>query len=170
MNERSDQITTTTKRRNAIIGPNFKVRIGFRMSTSIFGPILMSKQDFRWQNAIFILNSNDKIGFQMPKCNIQQNRNRTQLLFQKFSVHSQVANEPEFESQNRISYVNILYLARIGMSKQRRNAIFGPNSKVRIGFRMSKFDILPELECQNRLSNVRMRYSVPVKRSTYDFE
>ena len=54
--------------------------------------------------------------------------------------------------------------------------IFGPNSNVKIAFRMSKCDIRPELndkiglrmskcdirpefECQNRISNVKMRYS-----------
>ena len=30
---------------------------------------------------------------------------------------------------------------------------------------MSKFDIWPEFECQNRISNVKMRYSVQVRMS-----
>ena len=32
-----------------------------------------------------------------------------------------------------------------------------------IGFRMSKFDIPPEFECQNRISNVKILYSVPIR-------
>ena len=32
------------------------------------------------------------------------------------------------------------------------------NIKVKIDFRMSKFDIRPEFECQNRISNVKIRY------------
>ena len=63
-----------------------------------------------------------------------------------------------------------------------QNRTFGPNSNVKIGFRMSKFDIRPEFEsqnrlsnvkfdirpqfeCQNRISNVKMRYSVRTKMS-----
>ena len=67
------------------------------------------------------------------------------------------------------------------------NTLFGPNSNVKIGFRMSKFDIWPKFECQNRISNVkcdiqpefecqnmisniRMRYLAPIRMSKYDFE
>ena len=39
-----------------------------------------------------------------------------------------------------------------------QNAIFGPNSNVKIGLRMSKCYMQPEFECQNRISNVKMRY------------
>ena len=35
---------------------------------------------------------------------------------------------------------------------------------------MSKCDIRPEFECQNRNSNVKMRYSARNRRSKYDFE
>ena len=35
------------------------------------------------------------------------------------------------------------------------NAIFGPGSKVQKGFRLSKCDIRPQFECQNRISNVK---------------
>ena len=35
---------------------------------------------------------------------------------------------------------------------------------------MSKYDIGPNLECQNRILNVKIRYSVPVRMSKYDFE
>ena len=59
-----------------------------------------------------------------------------------------------------------------------QNVIFGPCSNVKrafrkskcdirpelndkIGIRMSKCDIRPEFECQNRISNVKMRYIRP---------
>ena len=35
---------------------------------------------------------------------------------------------------------------------------------------MSKFDIRPEFECQNRILNVKIRYSVQVRMSIEDFE
>ena len=46
----------------------------------------------------------------------------------------------------------------------------GPSSNVKIGFRMSKCDIRPEFECQNRILNVKIRYSVQVRMSKWDFE
>ena len=39
----------------------------------------------------------------------------------------------------------------------RMSTIFGPSSKVQKGFRLSKCDIQPQFECQNRISNVKMR-------------
>ena len=33
---------------------------------------------------------------------------------------------------------------------------------------MSKFDIRSQLECQNRILNVKMRYSVPVRMSNFE--
>ena len=50
----------------------------------------------------------------------------------------------EFDCQNGISNVYIRCLAQIRMSKydfEFQNAIFSPNSNVKIGFRMSKYDI-----------------------------
>ena len=35
---------------------------------------------------------------------------------------------------------------------------------------MSKSDILPQFECQNRNLNVKIRYSAPVRMFKYDFE
>ena len=35
---------------------------------------------------------------------------------------------------------------------------------------MSKFDIRPEFECQNRILNVKIRYSAQVQMSKLDFE
>ena len=35
---------------------------------------------------------------------------------------------------------------------------------------MSKFDIRPEFECQNRISNFKMQYSARIRMSKYDFE
>ena len=47
-----------------------------------------------------------------------------------------------------------------------KNTIFGPNSNVKIGFRMSKFDIRLQFECQNRISNVKIRrYSARIRMS-----
>ena len=65
--------------------------------------------------------------------------------------------------------------------------VIGPNANVKIGFRMSKFDIWPkfefknlnfknmvlnvkcdirpEFECQNMISNIKMRYSAHVRKS-----
>ena len=37
--------------------------------------------------------------------------------------------------------------------------IFGLISHVKIGFLMSKYDIQPDFECQNRILNVKIRYS-----------
>ena len=45
-----------------------------------------------------------------------------------------------------------------------------PSSKVKIGFRMSKYDIRPNLECGNRILNVKLRYSAQVRMSKKDFE
>ena len=35
---------------------------------------------------------------------------------------------------------------------------------------MSKFDIRPQFECQNRILNIKMRYSVEIRMSKLDFE
>ena len=40
-----------------------------------------------------------------------------------------------------------------------------PSLNVKIGFRMSKFDIRPEFEYRNRISNVKIRYSVQIRMS-----
>ena len=43
-----------------------------------------------------------------------------------------------------------------------KDTIFGLNSNVEIGFQMSKYDIRPQCECQNRTLSVRRRYSASV--------
>ena len=45
-----------------------------------------------------------------------------------------------------------------------------PSSKVKIGFRMSKYDIPPDFECGNRILNAKLRYSAQVRMSKKDFE
>ena len=35
---------------------------------------------------------------------------------------------------------------------------------------MSKCDIWPKIECQNKILNIKMRYSAPVRMSKKDFE
>ena len=75
---------------------------------------------------------------------------------------------PEFECLNRISNVKIHYLAQIRMSNwdlECQNSIFGPGSNVKIGFGMSKFDIRPDIESQNRILNVKIRYSARIRMS-----
>ena len=43
------------------------------------------------------------------------------------------------------------------------NAIFGPSSNVKIGSRLSKCNIRPKFECQNRISSVKTRYSARIE-------
>ena len=45
-----------------------------------------------------------------------------------------------------------------------------PSSKVKIGLRMSKYDIPPDFECGNRILNVKLRYSAQVRMSKKDYE
>ena len=75
---------------------------------------------------------------------------------------------PEFEFQNRISYVKIRYSAQVRKSKKDfecQYSIFGPNSNVKEGFLMSKFDIRSKFECQNRILNVKIRFSARIRMS-----
>ena len=54
---------------------------------------------------------------------------------------------PKIECQNKILNIKMRYSAPVRMSKKDfecQNSIFGPSSNVKIGFRMSKFDIRPE--------------------------
>ena len=46
-----------------------------------------------------------------------------------------------------------------------KNAILMTNSIVRIGFSMSKYDIPPQFDCQNRTLNVKLRYLASVRMS-----
>ena len=72
---------------------------------------------------------------------------------------------PDFECQNRILNVKIRYSAQVRMSKldsEYQKTIIGPISIIKIGFRMSKYDIRPKFECQNRILNVKIRYSAQV--------
>ena len=42
---------------------------------------------------------------------------------------------------------------------------FGLNSNVKKGFGMSEYDIRPQFECQNRTTNVKIRFSISVRMS-----
>ena len=42
------------------------------------------------------------------------------------------------------------------------NAIFSLSSNVKIGFCMSIYDFRPDFEFQNRILNIKTRYSAPV--------
>ena len=66
---------------------------------------------------------------------------------------------PKFECQTRISNAKIRYLLLVPMLRldfDCLNSILGPSSNVKIGLRMSKYDIRPQFECQNRISNVKI--------------
>ena len=76
--------------------------------------------------------------------------------------------QPDFECQNRILNVKIRYSAQVRRSDKDfecQNTIIGPSSNVKIGFCMSKPDIWPQFECQNRILIVEIRYSAQVRMS-----
>ena len=82
---------------------------------------------------------------------------------------------PEYKCQKRISnvHVNIKYSSWIRMSKKYlecHNLFIAPNSNVKIGFLMSKLDIRPHFECQNRILNGKMRYSAPIQIKKIGFQ
>ena len=97
---------------------------------------------------------------------------------------------PKFECQNRTSNVKMRYSAWIRMSKydfEYQSEIFGPNSNVKIWFRMSKCDIRhklndkigyrmsicyiwPKFAGQNRISNVKMWNSARIRTVKQGFE
>ena len=76
-------------------------------------------KDFEWQNSIFGPNSNDKIGFQMSKCDIRRKfESQNRISYVKLGLRiSKCDIQPEFECQNGISNVKMRYSVRIGMSK-----------------------------------------------------
>ena len=45
-----------------------------------------------------------------------------------------------------------------GQDFECKNTIFGPSSNVKIGFGMSKYDIRPQFECQNKILNDKLQY------------
>ena len=72
---------------------------------------------------------------------------------------------PYFECQKRISNVKIRYSVPIRIPKQYsecQSMIFGPSWNVKIGLRMSKFDIRSQFECQHKISNVKISHSARV--------
>ena len=74
----------------------------------------------------------------------------------------------KFECQNTILNVKIRNSVPVRMSKydfECQNKKFGPSSNVKIGFCMSKYEIRSQFECQNRILNVKIRNSVPVRMS-----
>ena len=74
----------------------------------------------------------------MSKCDIRPEIEYHNRIFQMLKCDIR----PQFECQKR--------------NFECQNAIFGPNSNDKIGFRMSKFDIRLQFECKNRISNVKM--------------
>ena len=107
--------------------------------------------------SIFGPSSNAKIGFWMPECDI----------WPLVRIWNSISNVKMWYSaqnkwQNRIAHVKMRYSSWIRMSKKDlecQNALFGPNSNVKIGFRMAKCDIRSQFKWQNRISNVERRYS-----------
>ena len=72
---------------------------------------------------------------------------------------------PYFECQKRISNVKIRYSVPIRIPKQYsecQSMIFGASWNVKIGLRMSKFDIRSQFECQHKISNVKISHSARV--------
>ena len=111
---------------------------------------------------------NNKIGIRMSKCDI-----RPQIECQNRISNSKMLYLAQIQMTYRISTVEKQYSVRIRKSKwnfECQNSVFWPNLNVKIGLRMSKCVIQPESECQNRISNVKMRYSAPVRMSKHDFE
>ena len=75
---------------------------------------------------------------------------------------------PLFECQKRISNVKIRYSVPIRIPKKYsecQSAISGPSWNVKIGLRMSKFDIRSQFKCQHKISNVKMSHSARVRMS-----
>ena len=65
---------------------------------------------------------------------------------------------PEFEYRNKIVNVKRRYLAPDRMSKydfKCQNTIFGLSTNVKIVFGMSKYDMGPLFERQNRILNIK---------------
>ena len=79
----------------------------------------------------------------------------------KFDIRSEFECQKYFECQNSIFGPNSKFKKDFGC----QNAIFGPNSNVKLGFRMAKCNIRPEFECQNRISNGKIRYSARIRMS-----
>ena len=99
----------------------------------------------------------------MSKCDI-----RPQIECQKRISNGKMLYSAQIQMTNRISMVEMRYSVRIRKSKwnfECKNSVFGPNLNVKIGLRMSKCDIQCEFECQNRISNVKMRYSARIRMS-----
>ena len=96
----------------------------------------------------------------MSKCDI-----RPQIECQNRISNGKMLYSAKIHMTNRILKVVMQYSVRIRKSKwnfECQNLVFGPNLNVKIELRMSKCDIQPEFECQNRISNVKMRYSVRI--------
>ena len=91
--------------------------------------------------------------------------NRISMVERRFSVEIRKLKW-NFECQHSVVGANLN--VKIGLRSQ--SAIFSLNSNVKIGFLLSKCVIPPEFECQNRISNITLRYSAPVRISKHDFE
>ena len=91
--------------------------------------------------------------------------NRISMVEMRYSVEIRKLKW-NFEFQHSVVGENLN--VKIGLRSQ--NAIFSLNSNVKIGFLLSKCVIPPEFECQNRISNITLRYSAPVRMSKHDFE
>ena len=99
----------------------------------------------------------------MSKCDI-----RPQIECRNRISNGKMLYSTQIQMTNRISKVEMRYSVRIRKSKwnfEFQNSVFGPNLKVKIGLRMSKCDIQPEFEGQNRISMVKIRYSARIRMS-----
>ena len=87
----------------------------------------------------------------MSKCDIRP----------EFECRKTLNEKRKAKNEKRISKNEkrkIRYSVQVRMSKKDfecQNSIFGPNSNVKIGFRMSKCDIWPEIECRKTKNEKR---------------
>ena len=141
----------------------WNVKIGFRATKSIFDPI-MKNQNRIPSDKIDIppRNSNVKIDFRRSNCDIRAQfecQNRISNVKMRCSTLGKWHNR-KYECQSVIFFLNWSVKNRIVNVK---NTIFAPNLNVKIKFRMSKWDIRPQFECQNRILNGKMLCSVQIQ-------
>ena len=99
----------------------------------------------------------------MSKCDIWP-----RVECQKRISNGKMLYSAQIQMTNRISKVVMRYSVRNRESKRNfecQNSVFGSNWNVKMGLRMSKCDIQSKFESQNRISNVKVRYSARIQMS-----
>ena len=142
---------------NCYIRPNSNDKIGYQTSKCDNPPDFESQNRIiRYLAQVLLPNSNMNVGFQVSKCDIRPQfecQNMISNVKMRYSARIKWQNGfrmskcdicHKFESQNKILNVKMRYSALIRMLKlefECQNEIFGPNSNVKLGIRMSKWDI-----------------------------